>query len=233
MFPASLVALAIVCAAACGDARPTESSSRVADILNDGVSMRIDPLTSASEVEFLNQGTQVKVVGRTDEKVSIGRFKEYWYRVRLESGLEGWVYGSNLSIGSSAAAGPVRRGMTEQQFREALVGQWWEVRTDGTSGYRRLYLWPDGSYKYAFGDNDWQEGKYVLEPEEQRMTFDPPNAMSDWASMKKVGTEFRLFSESEGRKVSFRRLHLDPDAPEPGAEEETENAGEPGEAAAP
>ncbi len=229
----SSVVLAIILglAVACGDAKPTESSYRVADVLNDGVSMRIDPLSSASEVDFLDRGVSVKVVGRTDEKVSIGRFKEYWYRVRLESGLEGWVYGSNLSIGDSAAAGPVRRGMTEQQFREAVVGQWWEIRTDGTSGYRRVYLWPDGTYKYAFGDNPWQEGKYAMAPEDQRLTFDPPNAMSDWASMKKIGTEFRLFSESEGKKISFRRLHLDPDAPEPG--EEPEVVEQPGEASAP
>lgn len=197
------------------DSAPTESSNTFAEVTNHKASLRIDPTTVASEIVFLDRGLEVNVIGRSTEKARISGHNEFWYRVRLPDGIEGWVYGASLSIGST---GGVRR-KPEQDKKElalSLVGKWWEVRTDGSTGYRRLYLWPDGVYKYAYGtDGPMLEGKYEILAEEQQLKLDPPSGMGDTVRLKRLGTELRLFAETDGKKVSLRRAFLDPDAPDP------------------
>ena len=225
--------LYFVCSFVACDAVPTESSNTFAEITNDQASLRLDPTTVASEIAFLDLGLEVQVVGRTAEKVRISGHNEYWYRIRLPDGIEGWMYGASLSIGSS---GKQQKAAAEdpEKIRLNLVGKWWEVRKDGSTGYRRLYLWPDGVYKYAYGtEGPMQEGRYEILPAEKKLKLDPPSGMGDTVTMKRLGTELRLFAQTDDRTVSFRRAFLDPDAPDPLEEEEAGGETGEGDAAAP
>ncbi|MEQ9365893.1 MAG: SH3 domain-containing protein [Leptospirales bacterium] len=207
------------------DAPPTESSNTFAEVTNHKASLRIDPTTVASEVAFLDRGLQVQVIGRGVEKQRISGHNEFWYLVRLPDGIEGWIYGASLSIGSSG--GQSRKPEQDQkELALSLVGKWWEVRTDGSTGYRRLYLWPDGVYKYAYGtDGPMREGKYEILADDMQVKLDPPSGMGDTISLRRLGTELRMFAETEGKKVSLRRAFLDPDAPDP-LDPEGEDGGE-------
>ena len=206
------------------DSVPTEASNTFAEVVVHQESLRVDPTTVSSEITFLDRGLEVKVIGRTQERSRISGHNEYWYRVRLPDGIEGWLYGASLSIGS--AGGSTRE--PEQDKKElalSLVGKWWEVRTDGSTGYRRLYLWPDGVYKYAYGtEGEMREGRYEILAEEQKIKLDPPSGMGDTVQLKRLGTELRMFAEADGKKISLKRAFLDPDAPDP--LEEEENGGE-------
>lgn len=65
-----------------------------------GHSMRIQPIFDppAMEVYRLKNNQKVKVIGRTDEKMDIGRFSGYWWKLITEDGVEGWSYDSYLNI---------------------------------------------------------------------------------------------------------------------------------------
>ncbi|MCR9142049.1 MAG: SH3 domain-containing protein [bacterium] len=209
------LACAIIFAGGACDSAPTESSNTFAEVTNHKASLRIDPTTVASEIAFLDRGLEVQVIGRGIEKQRISGYNEFWYRIRLPDGIEGWIYGASLSIGSAGG----KRRAPEQDAKElalSLVGKWWEVRTDGSTGYRRLYLWPDGVYKYAYGtEGPMREGKYTVQPEEMQLKLDPPSGMGDTVSLRRLGTELRMFAQTDGKKVSLRRAFLDPDAPDP------------------
>ena len=59
--------------------------------------LRTDPLTLSSVIEVLEQNRPLEVLSRTKKKVEIGRDRDHWYYVRLENGIEGWVYGASLA----------------------------------------------------------------------------------------------------------------------------------------
>ena len=59
--------------------------------------LRIAPLAIASILEILVKNTPVKIIGRTKNKVKIGKNMDYWYRIKLENKTEGWIYGTSLS----------------------------------------------------------------------------------------------------------------------------------------
>ena len=59
--------------------------------------LRIAPLALASVLEILTKNTPVEIIGRTKNKVKIGKNIDYWYRIKLENKIEGWIYGTSLS----------------------------------------------------------------------------------------------------------------------------------------
>ncbi len=59
--------------------------------------LRSDPLNIAPIVEILDRNTPVSIISKSNERVKLGAFNEYWYKVTLSNGVKGWLYGSALS----------------------------------------------------------------------------------------------------------------------------------------
>lgn len=62
----------------------------------DSVRLRKEPRTKSKVLKRIQAGTLVKIIDRGDRKVAISNMYSYWYKVKLISGLEGWVYGFYL-----------------------------------------------------------------------------------------------------------------------------------------
>ncbi len=62
----------------------------------DSVRLRKEPRTKSKILKRVKAGTLVKILDRSDRKVAISNMYAYWYKVKLISGLEGWVYGFYL-----------------------------------------------------------------------------------------------------------------------------------------
>jgi len=58
--------------------------------------VRRAPQVAAEEVTRLKLGTVVSAVARSSEQDTVGGKTDYWYRVRLPSGGDGWLYGGLL-----------------------------------------------------------------------------------------------------------------------------------------
>ncbi len=64
----------------------------------ESVRLRKGPSSRAKIIKRIPAGTMVKIIDRSAKKVSISNMYDYWYKVKLINGLEGWVYGFYLRM---------------------------------------------------------------------------------------------------------------------------------------
>ena len=62
-----------------------------------GVSIRTAPKTTAKRLDILDVGTIVQQLDKTKYPHTIGKTKDYWYKVKRQTGQEGWIFGSLLA----------------------------------------------------------------------------------------------------------------------------------------
>lgn len=67
-------------------------------ITENSVRLRKTPSTSSEIITQLSKGSSVKVLDRIETEETIGGLTNYWYRVRLKNGTEGWMFGAWLKI---------------------------------------------------------------------------------------------------------------------------------------
>ncbi len=80
----ALVCAGATTASAAGGKRVTSASS---------VRVRATPSTSGTVVETLSIGVVLDEVGRSPAPQKVGSQEDYWYKVALPSGKQGWVFG--------------------------------------------------------------------------------------------------------------------------------------------
>src|SRR6185369_9319011 len=84
----SILLLIVVCLPA---VVPAQTRSRIT--VASGVRVRKAPQVSAEEVERLQIGAVLQEIEQSSSKEKVGQVEDYWYRVALQSGKEGWVFG--------------------------------------------------------------------------------------------------------------------------------------------
>ncbi|MBW7857194.1 MAG: SH3 domain-containing protein [Leptonema sp. (in: Bacteria)] len=107
--------------------------------------LRTDPTTYGFEIGIVKKGEAVKVINRTDGKVRIGKSNDYWYFVKKENNLKGWIYGTALSRISTGEDEEVVEGPDMVVVQANLPGIWWEQNQDGSTGFRRIEFIPEGT----------------------------------------------------------------------------------------
>jgi hypothetical protein len=80
--------------AACGGAESLASQNKSRITIASNVRARALPNTSAEEVTRLQIGTIVQELEQSPAKEKIGGAEDYWYKLALPGGKEGWVFGS-------------------------------------------------------------------------------------------------------------------------------------------
>ncbi len=63
-----------------------------------GLPIRKEKDAGSERVYKLRKGQHIKVLGRTDQKIQLGSYKDYWYRVLTEDGVDGYTFGSLLTV---------------------------------------------------------------------------------------------------------------------------------------
>ncbi|MFN3604477.1 MAG: SH3 domain-containing protein [Leptonema sp. (in: bacteria)] len=142
-----------------------KSSKEKLYVIKQGSVLRTEPSIYSFEVSLLNLGEAVDVLYKTNQKEVIGNSKSYWYYVKTERGLVGWIFGSLLS--------KTKVKEEEYFFDPKLVvniieGTWWEVNERGETGYRSLEIKKniqnpyEGILIYKFSNQEPQEIKYTI-----------------------------------------------------------------------
>lgn len=85
-----LVGLSLLAIAATSPAAQTKSRITIAS----NVRVRALPNTSAEEVTRLQIGTIVQELEQASAREKIGNAEDYWYKVALPNGKQGWLFGS-------------------------------------------------------------------------------------------------------------------------------------------
>ena len=81
------------------------------------VRVRTGPQFAEQEVTRLKLGAVVSAVARSAEQSEIGGKKDYWYRVRLPEGGEGWVFGGLLADYDPARRREIVRRLIEERLK--------------------------------------------------------------------------------------------------------------------
>lgn len=67
-------------------------------VIHSGTQFSENPIINSRVLGYPSVGSRIKILDRTDQKALIDGEKNYWYRVRISSGTEGWIFGSEISI---------------------------------------------------------------------------------------------------------------------------------------
>lgn len=82
------------------EAKYSEYNNSYAICNSRGLPIRAEMDSKSVEVYKLRDQQQVKVIGRSDEKVTISRFEGYWYELLTPEGVRGFTFDYHLSIAS-------------------------------------------------------------------------------------------------------------------------------------
>lgn len=198
---------------ACGQDN-TPAAFRTATVRAKKVALRTDPLPLAGEVEILSAGDKIELLKKSEKKFRSGNAEDFWYYARTSTGLEGWIYGAGLSVavaGDTEEKGPP---LTETVVQENLVGKWWELLPDGSTGAGRIYFWPAGKYKHSIGITELKEGSYEIRVADRVIEMKDGSPGGNELQIVFVGQEMRLSGNEDGKSTLFRRGDLDPEARE-------------------
>jgi len=80
----------------------SQVSRYIGEIRIDKVKLRKEPNTKSSIIKVIPLGTLVRVVDRSETKFGIGNMYDYWYKIRLGDGAEGWIYGVYMNTSFSS-----------------------------------------------------------------------------------------------------------------------------------
>lgn len=81
------------------------------------VRVRSGPETAAQEITRLKFGTVVTASARTAEQVELAGKRDHWYKVALQSGESGWVFGGFLSDYDAARGAEVMRRIIAERLK--------------------------------------------------------------------------------------------------------------------
>lgn len=119
--PLSLAALCLLAAITFATAAAAQEVSlggaRQKITVASNVRVRTGPETAAQEVTRLKLGTVVMASARTSEQVEIAGKREHWYKVALQSGETGWVFGGFLADYDAARAADTKRRIIAERLK--------------------------------------------------------------------------------------------------------------------
>jgi hypothetical protein len=70
-----------------------------ATVNDSNVRIRREPTLTGTQVGKLQKGDTVTVLEKSSAKMKVGTMDDYWYRIRTDTGLDGWSYGAFLDVG--------------------------------------------------------------------------------------------------------------------------------------
>jgi hypothetical protein len=86
------------------------------------VRVRASPETGAAEVARLKLGTTVSADARTAAEAEVGSKKDFWYRVALPGGQQGWVFGALLADYDPARRDEIVTRIVEERLKVEELG---------------------------------------------------------------------------------------------------------------
>lgn len=184
--------------------------SRTAYVNVDTGILRTDPMPMAPELDLVPYGTRVQIVKKSNETMRIGSIKQHWYLVRLDNKIEGWIYGNSITFNASSIDS--KKGPASKDFitisEEDLKGKWWEINDGGKIGLGKIYFFPEGIYRYGYGQSEMFEGSYEIS--DGYVLLDRGSSGGDRLEVTRVGQEIRLKGTKKSIVYTFVRSDEDP-----------------------
>jgi hypothetical protein len=190
----------------CAEQTPApETLPEVAVVRVDRSSLRINPLPTASDIEFLPAGNRVRLIKKSVVE------EESWYLVRTGEGQEGWMTGQSLIIEGLSEGQTLKPIITPSEIGEKLVGQWFETSLTGATGYFKIYFYDDGTYRHGHGMGSTKPGRFQLLSPDNVILLEKGSGAGDFLKLRIIGRDIFLIGEEDGFEIAFRRRFDDPE----------------------
>ena len=206
-------------------------------IISPEAYLRIAPFVFSSKIYDLVKGNTVRIIGKSTEKVVLGKNNDYWYRVIIDNGMIGWLYGANLSIVSGEQDKKVNLMLEEMKEQEIeklyseLLGKWWSINKAGNYTNRVLEIHPDKKYRAYFSDREERakEGEYSINYEDSELVLSEGSPYNAKITYLRKGLSYELTGHISNSSFGFVLISktIDPkDDPKDFEEENKQDATE-------
>lgn len=195
-----------------GTGSAEENPDGIGVILIDRTVLRLDPLLYSAIVGYINKGEKVRIFGHSNQKTFIGNMENYWYRVDVNSGHSGWIFGGNIKIFPSDDAGKVDDFISEfmeeeiEKMSEELAGRWWSVDKYGTFTNYSLDIYSSGKYRSLKTNSAAIEGEYNLNFKNYEIIFLNGSYFGNKINYLSRGSTFILQKTGGNEEFRFKRI---------------------------
>jgi len=191
-------------------------------ILKGYTAMRIDPMIFAGIITGLNKGTSVQVLEKSKEKSWVGKTSGYWYKVKTNDGITGWVFGQNISIHFSKSKDSIDKVVSDFmtgeriQVKQYLAGKWWSINEFGDFTDHCLELYESGKYKsYRKGDEKLPiAGSYRIDFNKNEIIFSDSTSFKSNLELAKRGVDYIMKKNMKDHELRFKKISIET-SPEP------------------
>jgi len=202
-----------------GNFQSNSSQKTIAVIITPNTAMRIDPLVFSSRIALLKKGDFGEVIERSVEPKRVGSSQDYWYKIKLQNGIAGWVFGANLNILKDAEASDIQSYLGKfweeesEELKNALHGKWWSVNRFNDFTNHCLEIYKDGKYKsYLKGATKKLEGEYSFDFNKGQIIFLGETSFEGNLSFVRRGDVYALYRESEKDEIKFKKINVNPES---------------------
>ncbi|MDA3901368.1 MAG: SH3 domain-containing protein [Spirochaetes bacterium] len=188
-----------------------EEKDSFAISLNDYAAIRFQPQIYSSRTHYIMKGDTVQVMDQSAEKSTIARKSEYWYYVKLPSGIAGWTFGTNIRIikeGDGFSIDDYKKQVAQENIErivKELTGKWWSVTASGNFTSHSLILYEDQTYRSARG-GVVKKGDYTLDMDKNLLVFSDGATFGEDLTLVSRGVEILIEKETEKYKYRFKKI---------------------------
>ena len=159
----SFILLSVIIILNCSKNSPNETNltkeKYIGITTNNNSAVRINPFIFSAKINQLKKGASVQIKKKTQEKQKIGKYYDYWYKIKLKKGITGWIFGSNLKILTEKdSIDNYISDFVEEELnflRKNISGKWWSVNKYNNFTNHGIEFYGDGKYKsYLRGSKD-------------------------------------------------------------------------------
>ena len=183
-------------------------------ITENNTALRITPLVFSGVIARLEKGRPVEITDRSAEKSRIARTTDYWYHVKLQDGMTGWVYGQNLRLVDIKNSKQLNDLISEFRefeasgFSKAVAGKWWSVNSFGDFTEHALEFYEDNKYKsyYKGQEKNPIEGEFTADFNKSEVIFPQGTTFKQNLKFAQRGDSYVLYTQSGEKEISFTRI---------------------------
>lgn len=218
-----ITAMAAFLCCSCGDpvGKKISKNNQIGLITEKGTALRIDPYVYSGKVGDLSRGEKTEILEASKVLVYVGKDGNYWYKVKTESGMIGWVFGKNLKIfsaGSDFSAGNFEKQLLEEDLdsiSKELIGKWWTVNTRDEFTSYWVSLFKDGTYEAQHKDGGKLfKGKYSVSPADSKIAFDSTTPIGNEMKFSQRGVTYFIECTNNNESYRFKKISSDPKSAE-------------------
>lgn len=198
-----------------------QKTDKIGIIIEKNSAIRIQPYIYSTKISELRRGTRVNILEQSAETSFIAGMKNYWYKIQLEDGIIGWIYGSNLKMfdeDSSSSIESYTKELKQEEvdnIKKELTGKWWSINKRGDFTSHLLKIYPDGKYYSLRKQGREIKGEYELDAYEQTLTFSNGTSLGKVFTYIDMAGEYMLeYKDSNDVSYSFKKIAIEPDSDE-------------------